>query len=297
MTIIKQYVNGNVNVTLYDDGTKVREWEGVQKVEFPESIDIKITNYCLMGCNFCHEMSTHRGKHGDLEMLKTKLSSLPSGIELAIGGGNPMSHPEFKRFIEWCKFRGHIINVTMNQGHINTYGEDINFLLEEKLIYGLGISLASNNAFERKTNFDKVYNENTIFHVIAGVHDISIIDTIKSKYDNPKILVLGYKNVGFGITYFNKEVNDNVWNWKMHIPKYFGNTNVAFDNLAVKQLEIKKWFTDDEWAKYYMGDDGTTSMYIDAVKGEYAVSSTSSIRTSWEKLDVKRYFKEMQNAK
>lgn len=92
MTIIKQYVNGNVNVTLYDDGTKVREWEGVQKVEFPESIDVKITDYCLMGCKFCYEMSTRKGKHGDLETLKTKLSSLPSGIELAIGGGNPLDH-------------------------------------------------------------------------------------------------------------------------------------------------------------------------------------------------------------
>lgn len=187
----------------------------------------------------------------------------------------------------------------MNQGHIRKYGINditkyakmLRTLIDDKLIYGLGISVNTIG------DANLVYNENTIFHVIAGVHDIGIIDTIKSKYENPKILVLGYKNVGFGITYFNKEVNDNVWNWKMHIPKYFGNTNVAFDNLAVKQLEIKKWFTNDEWAKYYMGDDGTTSMYIDAVKGQYAVSSSSSIRTSWEKMDVKHCFQEMQNAK
>lgn len=299
MTIIKQYVNGNVNVTLYDDGTKVREWEGVQKVEFPESIDVKITDYCLMGCKFCYEMSTRKGKHGDLETLKTKLSSLPSGIELAIGGGNPLDHYGVVEFLTWCKDKGYVCNLTMNQGHIRKYGINditkyakmLRTLIDDKLIYGLGISVNTIG------DANLVYNENTIFHVIAGVHDIGIIDTIKSKYENPKILVLGYKNVGFGITYFNKEVNDNVWNWKMHIPKYFGNTNVAFDNLAVKQLEIKKWFTNDEWAKYYMGDDGTTSMYIDAVKGQYAVSSSSSIRTSWEKMDVKHYFQEMQNAK
>lgn len=63
MTIINTYKNGNTSVTLYNDGTKVREYEGTPNIVHPESIDVKITNYCDLGCAYCHESSTTEGKH------------------------------------------------------------------------------------------------------------------------------------------------------------------------------------------------------------------------------------------
>lgn len=51
--IFYQYKNGNTLVTLLNDGTKIREYEGTPISEFPESIDIKITNYCDLACSFC----------------------------------------------------------------------------------------------------------------------------------------------------------------------------------------------------------------------------------------------------
>jgi intein/homing endonuclease len=53
MTTINTYQNGNTTVTLMSDGTKIREYEGVPLVLHPESIDIKITDYCDMGCSYC----------------------------------------------------------------------------------------------------------------------------------------------------------------------------------------------------------------------------------------------------
>lgn len=53
MTTINTYQNGNTTVTLMSDGTKIREYEGVPLVVHPESIDIKITDYCDMGCSYC----------------------------------------------------------------------------------------------------------------------------------------------------------------------------------------------------------------------------------------------------
>lgn len=85
---IHSYVNGNYTVDIYSDGTKTRTTEHDNFLpDFPESIDIKITDYCDLGCRFCHEMSTTIGKHSDLAMLLTILHKLPIGIELAIGGG------------------------------------------------------------------------------------------------------------------------------------------------------------------------------------------------------------------
>jgi len=58
------YKNGNVSVTLLKNGTKIREFnlESERKGIFPESIDIKITNYCDAGCRYCHEKSVKSGK-------------------------------------------------------------------------------------------------------------------------------------------------------------------------------------------------------------------------------------------
>ena len=89
MELLYRYQNGNVEVSLFDDGTKIQEWpdEEQPKPKFPVSMDVKITNYCDLNCKFCHEMSTTSGKHGNLDKLFTFLQELPNGTELAIGGG------------------------------------------------------------------------------------------------------------------------------------------------------------------------------------------------------------------
>ena len=51
--ILAQYQNGNTSVKIYEDGTKIREYEGTPKTFFPESLDVKITDYCDLGCKFC----------------------------------------------------------------------------------------------------------------------------------------------------------------------------------------------------------------------------------------------------
>ena len=85
--VLCSYQNGNVKVIILNDGTKIREFEDAPNIVHMESIDVKISNYCDLGCPFCHEESTTSGKHADLERLKLILEELPAGIELAIGGG------------------------------------------------------------------------------------------------------------------------------------------------------------------------------------------------------------------
>ena len=52
-------------------------------------------------------------------------------------------------------------------------------------------------------------------------------------------------------------------------------TIVSFDNLALGQLGIQEIVSPEVWKKHYMGDDGTHTMYIDAVTGTFAATSTS----------------------
>ena len=94
MEQIAKYQNGNTTVTILSDGTKIREYEDVPSINFPESIDVKISDYCDLGCKYCHESSTTKGVHGDLNKLLDVISKLPSGVELACLDGKTLVFTE-----------------------------------------------------------------------------------------------------------------------------------------------------------------------------------------------------------
>jgi len=65
--LLGRYNNGNYTIKIFSNGTKIRETdEDVFISSFPECIDLKITNYCDLGCKYCHEDSNINGKHGDI---------------------------------------------------------------------------------------------------------------------------------------------------------------------------------------------------------------------------------------
>ena len=68
---------------------------------------------------------------------------------------------------------------------------------------------------------------------------------------------------------------------------------IAFDNLALEQLDIKSALTDSEWNTFYLGDECSHSMYIDAVEGKFARTSRSEDRVSWDSIRLLDYFKSL----
>lgn len=237
MNHIAQYKNGNTTVTILKDGTKIREYEDTPEIFHPESIDVKITDYCDMGCQYCHESSTTKGIHADLNKLLEVISELPSGVELAIGGGNPLSHPDLVGFLQALKQRGLIANITINQGHLKTYHDLLVYLIKEELVHGVGISIANNNFSHVKPLLD--ITDNIVYHLIAGVNKVEIIDKL-IELGKCKVLVLGYKTFGFGVKYHSKEVDDEIKRWYKHLPRYIGECSLSFDNLAIEQLYVKR---------------------------------------------------------
>ena len=53
---------------------------------------------------------------------------------------------------------------------------------------------------------------------------------------------------------------------------------VSFDNLALKQLNVKRLMTKEEWEMFYMGDDGTMTFAINLVEGTFSPNSVSPIK-------------------
>lgn len=292
MDMIRKYQNGNTTVTIYEDGTKIREFDDVPEIYFPESLDVKITNYCDLGCKYCHENSTIKGKHADLEKLKAVLVSLPAGVELAIGGGNPLDHPNLIDFLIWCQEKGLICNITVNQRHLKKHLATLETLIEEKLIYGLGISIVNNHY--KEIEYLKTLTNNIVYHVIAGVNDISELDSLNS-IGNCKVLILGYKNFGRGVDYYSEEVDKNIELWQKQLPLYLGKFSISFDNLALEQLNVQSMISENIWNSFYMGDDFSFTMYIDAVKQEYGPTSKSLDRVSFNKMSLFEYFINFKN--
>lgn len=274
MKPIGSYKNGNYTVTIFDDGTKVREndldfFEPVK----PESIDIKITNRCDMNCPMCHEDSTTTGEHADLSCIPFVDTLLPY-TELAIGGGNPLEHPHLIDFLKLCKQKKLIANMTVHQKHFADNIIKIIHFADCGLIHGVGVSVTKvDDALIENL---KLY-PNTVIHVINGVVST---EELRKLYDNNlKILILGYKDFRRGVTAHSPITDlrmDEMYDELPEMLKRFH--TVSFDNLAIKQLNVKRLMNEDEWERFYMGDDGQFTMYIDMVNREYAKSSTSCER-------------------
>lgn len=49
---------------------------------------------------------------------------------------------------------------------------------------------------------------------------------------------------------------------------------ISFDKLDIEQLQPQRIVSQDKWDELFQGEDGTSIMYVDAVKKEFAVSST-----------------------
>lgn len=284
MELLGRYKNGNFFTTILSDGTKIRETEDDEFIpDHAENMDIKITNYCDMGCPFCHEGSTTDGKFGDI-LNEKFINTLHPCQEVALGGGDATSHPDLIPFLQKLKDRKIIVNMTVNQIHFEKKQELIRKLVDEKLIYGLGVSLV--NPTEKFIELIKQY-PNAVIHVINGVLKPSDVEALEN--NNLKMLILGYKHLRRGDDFYLEDHENIVvkQNWLYEnladiIEKF---KVVSFDNLAIDQLNVRRLMSDDEWNEFYMGDDGTMTYYIDMVERKFARSSTAAFDKRYDLLD------------
>ena len=200
MELLGSYKNGNTMNHIFSDGTRIRETEDDEfRFDFASNMDVKICNFCDRGCPFCHEDSTQDGKFGDI-LNEKFIETLHPYQEIAIGGGDATAHPDLIPFLEKLKAQKVIANITVNQVHFEKKQDLIRKLVDEKLIYGLGVSLV--NPTESFINLVKEY-PNAVIHVINGVLKASDVATLEN--NDLKILILGYKHLRRGNDYFDSD--------------------------------------------------------------------------------------------
>ena len=279
--LIGEYINGNYKISIYEDGTRRKETIDPSDdkfiAEFPDSCDMKITNQCDMGCPMCHEASTPDGKHSDILLTSPIIQNLHPYTELAIGGGNPLSHPQLLGFLELLKSKNVIANMTLNYKHFLDNLSTVNYLVENRLIKGIGISSCKidDNLINILENYP-----NTVLHIINGLIPP---EEFQKLYDKPvKVLILGYKEFRKGEILYKKEKEciDKNKEWMYNnITDFIKRFKViSFDELALKQLDVKNAVSQDKWDLYYQGGDGQSTIFVDMVEKTFSKSSISNKR-------------------
>ena len=289
------YQNGNYTVHIdLDSGTKIRENDEDALIgDTVENFDLCITKRCNCGCDFCFMDSKPYGEHADL-LAPSFIDKLHPYTEIAIGGGNPLEHPDLIKFLEKLHDLKQIPSMTVNQIHFEENFEMLKGLCNRKLIYGLGVSLVSPNP--KFINLIK-HIPNTVVHVIAGL--LTETQYRRLVGNGLKVLILGYKEIGRGMSLVNAQKNRDRISANMRwledtLRSYFNERGaerfsglfktISFDNRALIQLHVKDFIPAEMWNAYYMGNDGlaedegytSNSFYVDLVDRTYAVNSCSS---------------------
>lgn len=275
MNIIGRYRNGNYIVSLYNDGTKVRETEDDEFTPaFAECCDMKITDKCDGGCAFCYEGCTVNGQHGDLNA--EFLNHLHPYTELAING-NDLTHPDLIPFLKRMKEQKVVVSMTVNQKHFERNYDFIRKMSMQGWIYGVGISLS-----EATPDFIKLVKSipNSVIHVINGIITPEDVEMLSD--NDLKMLILGYKRLRRGEEYYAKEEENILVNqqWmKDHIAEIIDRFQVvSFDNLSIKQLDVRRLLTEEEWEEFFMGEDSEFTFYIDLVEKKFGKNSLATER-------------------
>lgn len=297
ITLIGKYTNGNVNTRIYSDGTKIREtMDDEFRPEFPENFDCNISTYCTNGCAFCYAGCSEKGRDADLMSFTNIWDNLHPYTEIALNLNSDIP-AHFTEFLEMLKEKRVIANVTVNQRQLIEFWDYLLELTEKKLVHGIGISL--NNIDELiGLNIPKHF-PNAVIHTIVGITTDN--EYMKLADGRHKVLILGYKTVGRGTKYYLDEMSSYYY--------YFGWLNknleslmdkfkvLSFDNLALEQLNVKRLLTPEQWEQFYMGDDGSFTLYVDLVSETFARNSITDVKYPIEGMNVDEMFRVIQKEK
>lgn len=93
----------------------------------PELADISISNHCTKGCSFCYRNSGNNHEWMSVEDYCSVLDAMNhpeygNVFQVALGGGEPLEHPDFLTIIDETVKRGVVPNFTTNGVHLT---EDI----------------------------------------------------------------------------------------------------------------------------------------------------------------------------
>ena len=179
----------------------------------PTIVDFQITGRCSQNCPHCYAKSAPDAGHVPLDKIKFVLDQIRDlGVfQLALGGGEPLEHPDIGRILAMCHERGIVCNLTTS-GH----SLSLRHLIALKRYAGaVGLSLEAVGeryalvrrqwfaVFERALHLLLKTTIRTVLQVTLSRENIedvpAIVDFCRGHPDLYGVIFLAHKPVGRGI--------------------------------------------------------------------------------------------------
>ena len=263
------------------------------KMIMPVLVDMKITDHCDQGCAFCYQGSEPNNMHADTNAVIGMIDQMRGNVlEIAFGGGDPLSHPDLSDIIRYTIDCGIMPNITVFgsprnmdrivklEKELGGYASDVHY----------GISVQSAAQLKRLVNTkDRDHwrvHSRTVWHVVEGITPYKDLKTIIE--EGLSVLLLGYKHTG-------RSRSENGWTsdqveWILSTSKRLADDSFHDIRISVDTLFAKKHKDVLEEMnvsrKLYSTVEGDTSFYIDMVEWTYAPASYVD----------KKHFKNMSDA-
>jgi hypothetical protein len=255
----------------------------VEKADFPELVDLKITDRCDCHCNYCYQGSTPNGKIADYKDIDDLIFAFKEMgvLEVALGGGDPLTYPKFNLLLK--KFRANRIIPNFSTKDYEELVTNKNFksIIENSGAIGISVS----NFYELKTAYHLLFSacylaelderyfrqkniNKIVFQVIPGIIWPADVENIIEymRHNTFKVLFLGPKFKGRASSLDKSNTLSRV---KETIPyiisgikEYPGMISVDTSLANLMEKDLNKIKADK---RTYYTEEGKFSMYVDAV--------------------------------
>ena len=266
----------------WDTGAKIRlsfadDPAPYKRSAYPELVDLKITNYCTGGCVWCYQDSHVRGTHADYSDLYCWIASLAKlGVfEIALGGGEPMDHPNFATLVREIREYGIVPSFTTHK--IDWLGIPKQVMQIIPYIGRFACSVTHpNNVMQLAAALvlsGVPSYKASVQHVVGTVGAWRFYEILRAAAEcNLNITLLGYKRVGRGQAYLP---DDDAARWLeivQRVKRECPALTVSIDTELARQYQdqLKDAGVSDI---LYTTQEGKFSMYIDAVGLQVGPSS------------------------
>lgn len=210
----------------------------------PELVDISISNHCSKACSFCYRNSTKNNSFITLKEYNYILDSLQhpkwgNVFQIAIGGGEPLEHPNFIEIINATHTRNIVPNFTTNGDLIdNTVAKEINSKVG-------AVAISCQNIEELNTGKIDVlskYGIKTNIHFLLNSDTLQqAINILRGQYNKSltkinAIIFLTYKPCGRADESKTLSLNDDFLSFVNLIDNSQCITKIGFDACFVPNL-------------------------------------------------------------
>lgn len=243
----------------------------------PSLLDIFITWNCDLKCSYCYTDSKSTDPHASMENIQALAEALGKEQmpEIALGGGDPLTHPNFMEILNTFRKNVMIVNFTTRKTDWLTDPKLVSEILNGNTHVAFSIDSAThlNKILGQIIKAEGILNrkiKEVKFQIVPAAMSKAefseIMKVIRSNYLSNRTLLLGFKSTGRGEQF---KPFDYDWIEVLKDNKIYGigvDTSLAKQNKErFEELEIHP--------SLYETEEGLQSAFIDAVNMEIAKSS------------------------